>query len=254
MSALLRYLTLAAVLMAIDGARATPSKVILRGSIQADLNYNWNSAGQLFDTITNPFNLQPSGPAITASMPAGNFIRYDQGAVPNDFSGGWNGNFAPGAALLYTDNTIDNTNFGPITFTFSTPIYGFGTQFQSESQEAFTASIQVYDANNNLLNTFSQIGFSNNHADNSAMFLGVVDSAAGFSKVVLSVTTSTGNDPFAINALSLNTSHPELLAVPESSSAVLFASGSLLLLWRHKKGAPTCRRTIQPGPDAVRAR
>ena len=109
----------AAALAAAATAAAAPSNVILRGAIQADVNYDWNSSGALFDSLANPLSISITGPSVSASMPAGAFIRYDQGAVPNDFNGGWNGNFSPNAHLLFTDDSLDQTNFGPITFTFS---------------------------------------------------------------------------------------------------------------------------------------
>ena len=151
-------------------------------------------------------------------------IAEDIQKAPGCSYGGWGGNFAPGATLIYSANDFGAGASGPITLTFSSPVSGVGTQFQAEDFGTFTAVLSLYDGNT-LLDTFDENGLSNGNADNSAIFLGGIDSSgADITSAVLSVTnTASGRDDFAANQISL-------VETPEPTSILLLAVGLAALL------------------------
>src|SRR5438105_739356 len=239
-AALLRgFLLLVAFAGVCSPARRAFDTVVVRSSLHADTHVDWSSAGALFNQVTDPFSvIEAGGITLSVSMPSGSFLRYDQGMIPNDFDGGWNGNFAPGDHLLYTGlDDFGTPNSGPITISFSQPIYGIGTQFQSVTQAPFTASIRLFDATHNLLASVSSAGLSNNHADNSAIFLGLTNASPSIYSVELEVT-SPSDVTFAINTLELVT-----LPIPEPSDEVLLSIGVFVLAAKYRR---TLRKEMHP--------
>ncbi len=175
---------------------------------------NWAGAGPPFTFPANPFNINSfNGNTTSVGAPGGTLIRFDQGNP-------WNGNFAPGDALLDSDR--------PLFLTFATPLFAAGAQFQSDFFSPFTARIEAFDAGNNSLGFFSENGVSNNKADNSAIFIGVGSPTQNIKKISFSLTAvgGTPND-FAINRVELNS---KSAIIPEGSSLAMMAAGGLPLL------------------------
>ena len=148
------------------------------------------------------------GNTALVHLAGGDGQRRDQG-------NGWAGNFAPGDELLWTQGN------GPLTFTFGNAVNGVGANIQADFFGAFTALIEAFDANGNLIESFSENGNSNSNNDNSAIFIGLIDS--GIKSVTFSLTSCVEScADFAINQLDVISGTQ---AVPEPASLILLGSG-----------------------------
>lgn len=174
----------------------------------------WSQLGAPESTIPNPFNATSNGGiAITGSFEGGTGIVAQEG---ND----WFGNFAVNDFLVYTNNN------GPLSLAFNQGVSQVGAQIQANFFGAFTAMIQAYDANGNLLGSFTEDGNSNGNEDNSAIYIGIQDlTGANIASVTFSLTDCAQNcNDFAINQLSLTTGGGGG-GVPEPASLMLLGSG-----------------------------
>ena len=131
-------------------------------------------------------------------------------------AGTFAGNFATGDNLLYTFFTS-----GPIVVDFASGQSRVGAQIASNDYGTFNGVIEVYDALNQLLESYSVSGVSSGDGDNSAIFIGVSRATADIYRVVFNITDSTNPD-FAINRLALSSA---TTAVPLPAAAWLLLSG-----------------------------
>ncbi len=186
-------------------ASAAVTKIVNRSSLGANDFVDWSQLGEAV-------NFVQSGSAVTSNLGLPGsiwnfsssaehaFRRVDQGY------GGWRGNFEDEAPLLFT-----NYSAGPIVIDFDTPVYGVGAQIQSHvgistsDGWAFTAYLKVYGADDTtVLATYSEEGVSNNYSDDTAIFLGAVDTSAEIGKIEYYISLSGSLDQsFAINYLSV---------------------------------------------------
>jgi len=201
-------------------AQADPVFVGSRAGLAGNDHFDWGQFGPTYTIVPNPSTaISVGGVTATVSQAGGPFQRRDQG-------NGWDGNFAPGDHLLWTQGG------GPITvFQFSTPVYAAGAQVQADFFGDFTAQISELDSHGNILFSFTTSGVSTSNGDNSAPFLGISSTTpiAGIEFSVLSATSSPTD--FAINQLDIST-------VPEPSAIVTAALGISMLLgyrWRRRK-------------------
>ena len=142
-----------------------------------------------------------------------------------DQGNGWEGNFGPGESLLWTRNH----DTGVLTLDFSSPIMGFGSQFQRDSYVSFVAGIRAYDAGLNLLGSFTVTGNSTDAGDDSAIFIGVLSGLDDISRIQLDADSATHD--FAING-------PRIQMIPEPATIWLLLGGGLVLVaraLRHRK-------------------
>ncbi len=171
------------------------------------------------------------GVTVTATD-AGDYIDEDIQVSPGCEYDGWFGNFAPGDGLLWTD---DN---GPVTLSLSSPVNAIGTQIMTDFFGPFTAEIQIYDGGT-LLGSFTEGGVSADTEDNSAIFIGMVDSTGpDITSAVFSVTACTENcADFTINDVSLSS----VSSVPEPGTFALWSLGlaSLMVVtwWRRRSSS-----------------
>jgi len=94
----------------------------------------------------------------------------------------WNGNFAPGDAVL-----APNGRPGATLIQFASPVLGAGVQIQGGLLgTSFTAILVVTDITH-AVHTYSETGYSSSSADNSAIFLGVLDDTADIVSIEYSV-------------------------------------------------------------------
>jgi len=165
------------------------------------------------------------GVGVTATD-AGGSIDADTQTAPGCSYDGWFGNFAPG------DNILWNAGNGAITLNFSTAVSGVGVQIQQDIFGGFTGQIQLYNGAT-LLGTFTEAGVSNSNADNSAIFLGAIDSTgANITSAVFSLTG--GGTDFAINDVSL-LDGGVVTTTPEPGSLVLLGAGLFGLIGLRRK-------------------
>lgn len=189
------------------------------------------SSGADNTNLANPYSVTSSGGlGVTASLPAGdNMQLLTQGTGVTN----WDGNFAPGDRVLFADGGSD-----ALTITFDNPIYGVGFQMQQNVVGAFTGTLSAYDSSGTLLGTFSEAGDSNGNNDNSAIFLGLIDTSGAN---IAYITVSDAGDPsagLAVNWLSL---YDTSASVPEASTLFLLSIGLLGLAWLYR-----CKRDAQP--------
>jgi len=172
---------------------------------------------------------------VTGSEATGQAVEDVQSPPGCPSYDGWNGNFAPGANLLWTGY---NGSLGPLTLGFSSPVSGAGLQIMSDYYGAFTAEIDAYNGAT-LLGTFTEAGVSNGNADNSAIFIGINDlSGPNITSIVISESDAIRPGDFAVNQLSLLTT--STTSTPEPSSV-----GMALLLGLGVIGAARRWRTTQ---------
>jgi len=148
---------------------------------------------------------------LTASLtsPSDSFYTGQQNP-----GGNINGNFSPGAALLYIQEDSS------ATFTFASPVSAAGLQFAIDAVNgSFTAQVTAYATDGGVLGSFSENGETTTAGDNSAIFLGIGSSSANISSVTFSASP-TGGEGFAISNLSLSD-----IAVPEPDTGVLTFAG-----------------------------
>ncbi len=189
-------------------AHAVPSQIGTRAGLGANDFIDWGVLGGSFTVLSNPFNISSNSGAViaTVSNPTGGLERLDQ-------NNGWDGNFASGDRLLFTQFTA-----GPIDIDFNIPVFGIGAQIQQDLFGTFTGVLDIFATDDTtLLASFNLAGVSNPNGDNSAIFLGGLDTSASIGRVVFDIS---GTGDFAINQLSLVTS-----AVPEPSTLLLLGAG-----------------------------
>lgn len=179
---------------------------------------NWEQFGTSYAIVANNSSFSYAGGKGTVSSLNGNFQVLKQGSD-------WGGNMPLGEYVLSTYWT------GPdITLNFDQDIYGAGAYIQSNWTGSFTALIQAFDNNGNLLESYTEVGLSTNQTPGTAIYLGVERKVADISKIKFSLTAaSMFVNEFAIS--SVNVSSATAVPEPETYSmlfAGLFLSGLLL--------------------------
>jgi hypothetical protein len=181
---------------------------------------DWASLGAVDSLHASPLSaLTVGGRPFTATTTGGDWQHYIQDGVD------WDGNFANGAALLYSAGA-------PITFSFASPIVGAGMQIQPNDGlvGAFTARIEAFDAGDTSLGAFTETGFGSHAADGSAIFIGIRSDTANIAKFTVSFT-DTLNSEYNFMAIS----NISISAVPEPAIAPALTAVGLL-------GLAACRR------------
>lgn len=206
---------------------ASPILVVSRAALGGNDSFDWSALGSEGTIVADPVNVSSTGATRSATLnnPNGAFRRIDE--FP---AGSWNGSFASGDALLWTNFNSP----GPMQITFNSPVFGAGAQINDDFQSAFVATLNVYDTSNVLLASFSLPGVTTPTHDNSAVFLGVTDSVAEIGRIDYLLTN--GHD-FAINRLDIDTvgpAAPPSGAVPEPASLLLVASGLIGAAYRRR--------------------
>ncbi len=225
------------------GVREASAEVQLITS-RSDLGGNdyvdWGTAGANFDLLDNPFSVNSNnGLNVTVSMPnsSSQFQRLDE----SDGSGPWNGNFAVGDHLIWTQGSFqDFVNPIRIEDFGGSPIYGGGAQIQANlggSAGSFVAKIEAFDSLGNSLGSFTEDGYSNSAHDNSAIFIGILSDTANIDRIEFGLASTSGSylGDFAINQFSFVTTQA---TVPEPSTLLMWVVGGLGMMglaWRRRR-------------------
>jgi cysteine-rich repeat protein len=184
-------LLLACAILALPHARAVaaPSLVTTRPALAGNDFVDWSGFGPQGTPVPNLSTLSSNSTAVTVTVSdaSGPLARIDQ-------SSGWFGNFAPGAALLWSQVA------GPMVIQFSVPVSAAGAQIQADSFGPFTAQIDVFDPSSSPLASFMVPGNSDSNGDDSAIFVGVQDTNATIKRIEYHIV---GNGDFSINRLDL---------------------------------------------------
>ena len=212
-------------------AGATLVQVTSRALLGGNDLIDWSQLGPDFSSIPSPTTVFSNNSLSVTALHSGSLA---QRRTQSGASSSWDGNFTPGDAVYW------NMSAPSLELDFATPVAGAGAQLQGllsgTGYGAFTGQIDVYDASNALLGTFTLAGNSNGNADGSAIFLGVTSSAADIAKVVFSAT-GTGVSSLGVNQVSL------LTAVPEPTTFGILASGliGLAALGRRRSASGSSR-------------
>ena len=213
---------------------------------------DWETVGQSFFIIDEPFEMTSNGGVTATVRGSGNGLVRD----------GFLGNLLPYRTVetmrcsLEGDGHSVNCGVPRISLSFATGLTAFGAQIQDIGFDSFfTGSISVFDAIGNLLESYTAGGF------NSAPFLGVSRSTADIFRIDFG--TNTGRD-FAINSADLLRGLPEVptdpvpptQSVPEPSSLALFGLGlSGVLFARRRRShlsfSTSSTSTTRKAPDSV---
>jgi hypothetical protein len=219
----------ALVLMSVAGpSHATLTPVSSRPALSGNDFIDWGILGPAFTNVSNPFGINSNNglPVTVHQQGQSGFQRRDQS------TGGWAGNFAPGDTLLWTNGAN-----GPITLDFASPIFGAGTQIQTDFFGLFSGVLSAYDSSSALLGSVPFSGNSTSAGDGSAIFVGVLSDSQNISKLVYDVQLATSSPTdFAINRTDLATTG-NVSPTPEPCTLALLATGGgpMLLALRRRK-------------------
>ena len=148
--------------------------------------------------------------------------------------GFWNGHFSADEPVMWTAG-------GPMTFSFNAGITGFGVQLEANTFGAFTARIEAFGANNNLLADFTVPGYFNPDPaslfDDSAVFIGVLSTEADIRRIVLSVPAVENFSPnsFGINDPRIQAAPITPVPEPGSMAVLGFGVSGLLVCGRRRR-------------------
>jgi hypothetical protein len=212
-------------LLSVERAAAGFVLVTDRATLSGSDTVDWGQVGSELTAATNPFSISSSGGVMVDVSRTGRsvpFQRRDQGSS-------WQGNFADGAHLLWT--TVARGSM-TIDFSNSVAVTGAGAQIQPIFTGSFVARVEVLSSDGTVLAFFDVPGYSSNHADNSAVFIGVsATDGDSFDKIRYEIVSGDPNrrnlfksKSFALNELSF-TLQSNILHAPVPPTAVLFGLG-----------------------------
>jgi hypothetical protein len=208
-SAAIKGLALSGAMLAILGWSALPAQagiaqVSSRSTLGGNDQLTWAQLANLpaFSSLAVTTN----GGLMATLSSSGGLEGTSQG------SGGgapWDGNFAPGVPIVFTGQF---TTAGNIVITFATPVSAVGAQMNYNATNPpsdpfpFNISMSLYNSAGQLLAAYTAQGEQYAKPNNSAVFIGAVDSQAEISQVVFFTTTTDGPYPgsFAINNVSID--------------------------------------------------
>lgn len=187
------------VLLFAASANAAITPVTNRAALAANDAIVWDSLVGV--VITSPTAVESIG-GLEATVSCNGYLAGETEGS------NWTGNFGPNAPILFTGQ------FGPaapIVLTFSSPVSAVGAQMNynvvasPSNAFPFVAVLSLYNGSGKLLARLTAKGEQYFKADNSAVFIGGVDTKAEISEAVFSTTTTGGpfSGSFAINDVSL---------------------------------------------------
>lgn len=133
----------------------------------------------------------------------------------------WNGNFDNGMGLIYNGVSTLGNNQGGILISFDQLVFGAGAYIQSNFWGPFTATVQLFDSNFKLLETFTTNGTAGPHPG-TALFIGAYENTADVAYAVFDATDQYGSEDFAIGELGIRGG-----TVPEPGTLALVGTSLL---------------------------
>ncbi len=194
-------------------ASATPIQIFSRDALNANDFVDWGQLPPPITILGEDVWVSSHNALMPVHASSSHELYSDQQGNP------WAGNFSPGDALIGTGQFFPAA---PIEITFDKPVRGLATQVGyniiSEDSFPFTAYLKLFDPNGALLGSFTADGNMNNHADNSAVVLGAIDTEASIARVELFASAECApgafQNSFTINRLDL------LIDVPEPTTLI----------------------------------
>jgi hypothetical protein len=212
------------------------SLVTSRAALAGTDSVDWGTLGPQWTVVPNPSTvLSTRGVSVTVSKTVADSFRTLVEKGPGYPSGAWIGNFAPGDAVLWTNDAGPNSGRrNPINLNFGgTTVAAGGAQIDLDiatgASTNFTAEVDAYDASRNLLASFTEMGVATTAEDNSAIFIGISSSSANIYQIAVSIKDSKNGEKgdFAINKFDFRTSPlaPTPVAAPRAQSVATPADG-----------------------------
>ena len=192
---------LAALLLGLGICLAGPARcqslVTSRAALLGNDTVDWAVLGNNAYPLSNPFTLlSAQGVSVTVSQ-SGHGLSNQYGGMMSTVpqagtplaEGTLNGNFAPG------DVVLDALDGGTVSLTFPHGVYGGGAQIAVPTLTAsgagvFTVQIQAFGRDNARLASFTRSGTFSARGDNSALFLGITDTAPDIYRISYTATTA----------------------------------------------------------------
>ena len=203
------------------GLGATYASASIIGSTNA------NQFGDLVDWCAAPIALtpfvEPSPSAFTSAGNVSGFVGNVGTQQPFEVRQqgvSWNGNFPSNMGVVYNGVSTLNNTPSDIAATFGVGVFGAGAYIQAHSFGAFTATVTLFDINDQVLGSFSAQGDS--ESSGTALFIGAYDTSADVYAIQFSVKDINGQDDFAIGTMGLNTT-----GVPEPGTLMLLGPSAL---------------------------
>lgn len=213
---------------------AAQTTVSSRAALGGDDFVDWSVLGPAGTVVSSPFTVNSNGGLAVTGSKSGTFRTLVQHTPVTTVGVDWQGNFARGDALLYT-NTAFGGGVGPIDLTFGAAVTGAGAQVMTDNFGAFTGTITAFDSSNNVILSSNFNGVANLNEDNSAVFIGIKSNVANIKRLRI----DAGNSDFVINRLDILRGSAN--AVPEPASLALALPGILpfgfVFLRRRKQAA-----------------
>ena len=175
-------------------ATGTITQVASRDALGANDFIDWSQLPQPYQPIPDSVSVT-SNNGMSAQV---NNLSTAPGALYSEVQGHfWQGNFAPGDFLLEADGSFE--------ITFAQPVSGAGAQMGYDRCNCtFFEHLVLYDAGHNVLASLTATGLESGAGDDSAVFIGAIDTVAEIKSVRFFANNAiTDNDAFAINRLSL---------------------------------------------------
>ena len=179
------------------GPARCQSLVTSRAALSASDRVDWAVLGDRATRISDPFSLLSSqGTAVIVSEAGhgltdqygGLFATLPQAGSPLA-EGALLGNFAPG------DSVLDALDGGAVSLNFPRGVYGGGAQLAVPTPTAsgagpFTVQVQAFGQNGAQLASFTRNGTFSANGDNSAPFVGIVDTSPDIYRITYTGLTS----------------------------------------------------------------
>ncbi len=193
-----------------------------RATLAGTDSLDWGTKGPAFTSLTNPFTITSTGSVVaTVSQASGPMLRLDEGT-------GFNGHFALGDKLLYTNGI--NGSSGPLKILFGTALSGAGARMQTNFGGTFTALVEALAADGTtVLASFNYTGVGGSAGGaNDASFAGISTTAGSqfFGLRISGVSGVTNPNDFAIDKFDFSLGQAPLTnAVPVPAGMILALSG-----------------------------
>lgn len=226
---------LVAMMFCLQTKADTIQVVTSRSGLAANDQVNWSQLGPPdTDVLDGSSTMSSGGLAVTVTEPEYGFqIRQQENADHTGPFPVWPGHFQAGDTVLCNCNSPF-----PVTFSFSSPVYGAGFQIEPASgYSGYGYSVHVSAfSGTTLLAAFSVDAISAGAiANDSAPFVGVLSDSADVTSLTYRIDGQIDNSPYegdiGVNEMSIRTLSP----VPEPSSIALLLGGLPCLILARRR-------------------
>ena len=227
-----KYLKLVGLMLmlAAGAACAGPILVTSPGALGANDTVSWSQLGSDGSTIPSSFSATSTGGRpITGGLGGSDgCLAVVGGSVCSWASGP---GFGAGDFVIWAENA-SGAGSGPLSLGFPS-VLGAGLWLQANAVGQFTASIKAFNGAT-LLGTFGETS----DANGDGIFIGVLDTIADITGIVVSLTScAPGCDAadFAVNSLLLKAGRVVTVPEPTSLSLLLLGAGGLAFFRRSRR-------------------